>query len=144
MDEFAKEATESSDEISKLRKQVNECKTQSDLEINYKQSEINGELACIQRLDSMGETEKRQRIEELREQIEVERLVSERIRGFIEKKRKIIAATSEDRDRLKDKVVKELENIKEDIKTSNEEGLVEIDTMKGLCDEAEEERRERG
>ena len=47
MDEFAKEATESSDEISKLRKQVNECKTQSDLEINYKQSEINGELACI-------------------------------------------------------------------------------------------------
>ena len=27
MDEFAKEATESSDEISKLRKQVNECKT---------------------------------------------------------------------------------------------------------------------
>lgn len=25
MDEFAKEATESSDEISKLRKQVNEC-----------------------------------------------------------------------------------------------------------------------
>jgi len=36
MDEFAKEATESSDEISKLRKQVNECKTQSDLEINYK------------------------------------------------------------------------------------------------------------
>lgn len=40
MDEFAKEATESSDEISKLRKQVNECKTQSDLEIQYKQSEI--------------------------------------------------------------------------------------------------------
>ena len=36
MDEFAKEATESSDEISKLRKQVNECKTQSDLEIQYK------------------------------------------------------------------------------------------------------------
>jgi hypothetical protein len=144
MDEFAKEATESSDEISKLRKQVNECKTQSDLEINYKQSEINGELACIQRLDSMGETEKRQRIEELREQIEVERLVSERIRGFIEKKRKIIAGVSEDRDKLKDKVVKELENVKDEIKNKNEDGLVEIDTMKGLCDEAEDERRERG
>jgi len=92
----------------------------------------------------MGETEKRQRIEELKEQIEIERLVSERIRGFIEKKRKVIAATSEDRDKLKDKVVKELETVKEDIKTNNEEGLVEIDTMKGLCDEAEEERRERG
>ncbi len=42
MDDFAKEATESSDEISRLRKQVNECKTQSELEINYKASEISG------------------------------------------------------------------------------------------------------
>jgi hypothetical protein len=67
MDEFAKEATESSDEINKLRKQVNECKTQSELEINYKQSEINGDLATTQRLDSMAETEKRNRIEELKE-----------------------------------------------------------------------------
>ena len=91
----------------------------------------------------MGETEKRQRIEHLREQLEVEKLVSERIRGFIEKKRKIIAGVSENRDKLKDKIVKELENVKEEIKTANEEGLVEIDTMKGLCDEAEEERRER-
>lgn len=91
----------------------------------------------------MGETEKRQRIEHLREQLEVEKLVSERIRGFIEKKRKIIAATSEDRDKLKDKVVKELENVKEEIKTANEEGLVEIDNMKAKCDEAEEERRDR-
>jgi len=91
----------------------------------------------------MGETDKRQRIDQLKEQIEVEKMVSERIRGFIEKKRKVIQATSDDRDKLKDKVVKELETVKEDIKTNNEEGLVEIDNMKGLCDEAEEERRER-
>lgn len=71
-------------------------------------------------------------------------MVSERIRGFIEKKRKIIAGTSEDRDKLKDKVVKELENVKEDIKTANETGQEEINDMKGLCDAAEDERRERG
>jgi len=33
MDEYAKEAQESSDEINKLKKHVNECKTQSELEI---------------------------------------------------------------------------------------------------------------
>jgi hypothetical protein len=47
MDEFANEAQESSDEISRLKKQVNECKTQSELEIQYKISEIKGALACM-------------------------------------------------------------------------------------------------
>ena len=92
----------------------------------------------------MVETEKRQRIEHLQEGIEVERLVSERIRGFIEKKRKGVAKMAEDRDKLKDNVIKNLETDKEDIKTNNEEALVDIDKIKGACDEAEDERRERG
>lgn len=96
------------------------------------------------RIDSMSETAKRQRIEHLKEQCEVEKLVSERIRGFIEKKRKVIQTDADSRDKLKDKVVKGLEELKDGIKTNNEEALVTIENIKGQCDEAEDERRERG
>ena len=54
-DSFAKEAQESSDEIQKLKKHVNECKTESELQIQYKLSEIAGKLQCKQRLYSMKE-----------------------------------------------------------------------------------------
>ena len=49
-DDFAKEAQESGEDIQRLRKNVNECKTESALQIQYKQREIDGKLQCMQRL----------------------------------------------------------------------------------------------
>lgn len=65
MDEFAKEAQESSEEIASLKKKVNESKTQAELEIQYKMSEIKGDLACMQRGHSMLETSLRNKIKDL-------------------------------------------------------------------------------
>lgn len=71
-------------------------------------------------------------------------MVSERIRGFIEKKRKQIQQTADARDKTRESEVKKLEGIKEVIKNKDEDGKIDIDNMKALCDEAEDERRERG
>lgn len=52
-DEFAKEAQESSDEIIRLKKAVNETKTESELQLQYKQREIEGRFQCMERLYGM-------------------------------------------------------------------------------------------
>lgn len=61
-DEFAKEAQESSDDIIRLKKNVNETKTQAELEVQYKKREIEGRLACKKRLNSIEETDLRNQI----------------------------------------------------------------------------------
>jgi len=48
-DEFAKEAQESQEEIIRLKKSVNETKTDSELQRQYKKREIEGSLLCVQR-----------------------------------------------------------------------------------------------
>ena len=81
----------------------------------------------------MAETEKRQKIDDLKEQIKVEETVSQSIRGFIEKKRGIIATKSDARDRLREKNIAKLEEVKVDIKTKDEESKIEIENMHNLC-----------
>jgi len=100
---------------------VNECKTQSELEIQYKISEIKGKLACMQRGHSMKETALRNRISDLKSQLEVEKLVSERIRGFIQKKKDKLDEHSEQRDKLREKNIAKLEVEKSEIKDNKEE-----------------------
>ena len=56
-DEFAKEAQESSDETARLKKAVNETKTESELQRGYKKREIDGKLQCMKRLNSRKEYE---------------------------------------------------------------------------------------
>lgn len=46
-DEFAKEAQESQEEIIRLKKSVNETKTDSELQRQYKKREIEGSLLCV-------------------------------------------------------------------------------------------------
>ena len=63
----------------------------------------------------MTETALRNRISDLKSQLEVEKLVSERIRGFIQKKKDALDENSDARDRLRDKKTKELETEKKEI-----------------------------
>lgn len=107
-DEFAKEAQESSDDIIRLKKNVNETKTQAELEVQYKKREIEGRLACKKRLNSIEETELRNKIVELRKKIDMENLVSAKVRDFITKKKEIIDKKAEERDKLKETKTEEL------------------------------------
>ena len=65
-DEFAKEAQESLDDITKFKKMVNEAQTESELLTKYYQSLFNGELQCIERLNSRKEMEIRNKITDLK------------------------------------------------------------------------------
>lgn len=49
-DEYAKEANENNQEILTLKKQVNETKTDKDLQVQYRDRETRGKLACQQRI----------------------------------------------------------------------------------------------
>jgi len=63
----------------------------------------------------MKETDLRNKIKDLKEQLEVEQLVSDKIRTFIVKKRNVIERQAEERDRLRDKKLNELTIEKEEI-----------------------------
>lgn len=69
----------------------------------------------------MKETALRNKIADVKSQLEVEKLVSERIRGFIQKKKDKLDDNSEQRDKLREKNVQKLEVEKSDIKDSKEE-----------------------
>ena len=56
-DEFAKDAQEAQDETARLKKAVNETKTESELQRGYKKREIEGKLQCMKRLNSRKEYE---------------------------------------------------------------------------------------
>jgi len=132
-DDFALEAQESSDEILNQKKRCNETKTERELQVQYKQREIEGKLACKKRMQSMDETGLREQIKTLSDALEVEKLVSTRIQEFIIKKKKIIEQKSDERDRLREKKVKILTNEKEEIQTKQEDASNETQDMQKKC-----------
>lgn len=91
----------------------------------------------------MKETEKRQKIDDLKQQLEVEKIVSEKIRGFIEIKKVSISKKADARDRLREKNIAKLEDIKTEIKTKEEDGKLDNERIANLCSEEEDERKQR-
>jgi hypothetical protein len=99
---------------------VNETKTDSELQRGYKKREIEGKLQCMKRLNSRKEYEIRNQIKELEEQLKVEKVVSDKIRVFIEKKRQIIQDKADEREKLKDAKLAELAEEKDQINQKKE------------------------
>lgn len=95
-DESAKEALENNQEILNLKKQVNETKTEADLYVQYKEREIEGKQACLQRLNDKVETSLEEKIKELEKQLKTENLVSERIRKYVMKKTEMLNTKADD------------------------------------------------
>lgn len=57
------------------------------------------------------------KIQTLKDSLEVEKLVSQRMQEFISKKKAIVEQLARQRDELKDKKVKDLNNLKEEIQS---------------------------
>ncbi len=91
----------------------------------------------------MKETALRNKIADVKSQLEVEKLVSERIRGFIQKKKDKLDDNSEQRDKLREKNVQKLEVEKSDIKDSKEEAEQQIEKMNGLWEEEQDAKKQR-
>ena len=62
----------------------------------------------MKRLNSRKEYEIRNQIKELEEQLKVEKVVSDKIRVFIEKRRQIISDKADEREKLKESNMAEL------------------------------------
>lgn len=74
----------------------------------------------------MEQTELNNKINDLRKQLDVEKQVSQRIRGYITKKKDVIDGMADERDKLMHKKIGELNVEKEKIRTMKEEADKEI------------------
>ena len=101
-DSFAQEAQEASDEIAKQKTRLNETKTERELQVQYKEREIAGKLACMKRLQSMQQQTLRDKISKLKDNLEIEGKVSKKIQAFITAKKKEIETKNDARDKLRE------------------------------------------
>ena len=139
-DDYAKEAGESTEEITKNRKKLNETKIESELEIQYTQRRIDGILQTMQRLNRIKEAEVQKEIKELKENFEIEKEVSAKIISFINKKRKAVQLVSDKRDKLRETEVNKLIDKRQVIIQQKEDADQQIDVVRQKCQEEEENR----
>ena len=85
----------------------------------------------------------RNQIKELEEQLKVEKVVSEKIRNFIVKKQKIVMSHADQRERLKEAKLNELQAEKEVIQQKKEDAEKETSELQAKCEEEEEDRQKR-
>ena len=97
----------------------------------------------MKRLNSRKEYEIRNQIKELDEQLKVEKVVSEKIRHFIDKKRQIINDRADEREKLKDAKMTELQAVKDIIIQKKEDAEKETSELQQKCEEEEEDRQKR-
>lgn len=72
-----------------------------------------------------------------------ENTVSDKIRNFIKKKKGVVEKHAEERDRLKDKKINELQEEKEKIHQQKEQATLETSKLTELCEAEEEDRKAR-
>ncbi|CDW81373.1 leucine rich repeat family protein [Stylonychia lemnae] len=142
-DDYAKEALENNQEILNLKKQVNETKTEAELYVQYRDRETDGKQACQQRQYDKVQNELEERIKMLEKQIKTEKLVSERIRGYVDKKTQNLNTLAEDQEKIKDKKIESLEKEKDEINRKKEEDEKEISRMHQLIQQEVDEKNKR-
>ena len=133
-DEFAKEAQESQEEIIRLKKSVNETKTDSELQRQYKKREIEGALLCVQRQNLRVEHEKKGEIDHMRETLINEAVVSDKIKRFIQKRKGVVEKHADERDRLKEKKIAVLVEEKEKIQGMKEQATHDTAELTAKCE----------
>ena len=131
-DEYAKEALENNQEILNLKKQVNECKTEAELHVQYRDRETDGKQACLQRKYDKDEADLEDKIHMLKKQYQTEQVVTERIRKFVERKTQSLNQLVEEQEKVKDKKLNGLEKQKDEINNNKEEDEKEITKMHQL------------
>jgi chromosome segregation ATPase len=140
-DDYAKEANENNQEILQLKKQVNETKTEKELYVQYRARETDGKLSCQRRIFDKEKERLNERIKVLEEQLTTEKLVSERIRKFLQQKADILSKKADDQDRVKDAKVDQITRDREEI---YKEKAAEEDTIKEVSQQIQGEEDEKG
>lgn len=69
-----------------MKQQLNETKTDAELNVLYRDRESEGGESCIRRLYKMKETSMQKEINELRDKLDTEKMVFSKIKEYISKK----------------------------------------------------------
>ena len=120
---------------------MNETKTERELQVQYKEREIAGKLACMKRLQSMEQQTLRDKIQKLKDNLEIEGKVSKKIQSFIGAKKSQIITKYEALDQKRENCNKKIAEDKEDIELKKEEANEEMNEMQKKVEEQNEERR---
>lgn len=137
---FAIEAQEGVDDITKLRKQLNETNIDLDLQFQYTKSRIKGVLSTTERLHLIEQAEIQKKINSLKDDFKVEKEVSEKIIAFTNKRREQIQEVSDKRDKLRETEINKLLEERQVLTTKKEEADEQIDVIRAKCQEEEEVR----
>lgn len=82
MDESIAEQTQSQEDITKLKKNSNETKTESELQVEYQKRVMDGKIKSMRRQQKMEETRLSEVIAAKKDQMKVEREVSDKIVSY--------------------------------------------------------------
>jgi len=141
-DSYAQEANENNKEILRLKQQLNESKTDSELYIQYEDRHAQGHEMCVKRLYDIEESKLEKEIKRLERQIATEEKVSKRIKDYYTTKANHYNEIAEDREKLREEMVEELKqqiDQKENDRQFEEE---EIQRMQAQIEQEEEMKRQ--
>jgi len=108
--------------------------------VQYLERKLEGEQSCDNRIARIKETEKENRIKQLKEDIETEDIVFETIKTHLTQRKEELVQKVNAREKLREEAVNKLDKKLEDIKVKSDDTLQEISDITGKIDEDRKER----
>lgn len=108
--------------------------------MQYLERKLEGEQSCDNRIARIKETEKENRIKQLKEDIETEDIVFETIKTHLTQRKEELVQKVNAREKLREEAVNKLDKKLEDIKVKSDDTLQEISDITGKIDEDRKER----
>jgi hypothetical protein len=108
--------------------------------VQYLERKLEGEQSCDNRIARIKETEKENRIKQLKEDIETEDIVFETIKTHLTQRKEELVQKVNAREKLRESAVNGLDKKLEDIKLKSDNTLTEISQITEKIDEDRKER----
>lgn len=108
--------------------------------MQYLERKLEGEQSCDNRIARIKETEKENRIKQLKEDIETEDIVFETIKTHLTQRKEELVQKVNAREKLRESAVNGLDKKLEDIKLKSDNTLTEISQITEKIDEDRKER----
>lgn len=139
-DEAAKQTHEDNLDIAEKKRTVNETEVEAKLHLQYYERKIEGDQSCRDRLYRKEEQKLENQINQLKQQLGTEELVTKTIRKHLQTKQTELVTLTKSREVQRDKEGQELEAEKEKIKNMRQTALEEFEECKRLIAEDDDYR----
>lgn len=110
------------------------------MQVQYLERKLEGEQSCDNRIARIKETEKENRIKQLKEDIETEDIVFETIKTHLTQRKEELVQKVNAREKLREGAVSTLDKKLDDIKQKSDNTLTEISDITAKIDDDRKER----